>query len=76
MLYCSLVWLVLAVRVSPTHMFTTAKCAIMADLMDSPLNRYHISSDAGALSILGYQHHNLDEPSLIALNWFSADRTN
>ncbi|KAG7530406.1 hypothetical protein FFLO_05069 [Filobasidium floriforme] len=35
---------------------------------------YHISADAGALSILGYQHHNLDEPSLIALNWFSADR--
>jgi len=36
---------------------------------------YHISADAGALSILGYQHNNLEEPSLIALNWFSADRS-
>jgi hypothetical protein len=51
---------------------TTREQLVLTALLST---RYHISSDAGALAILGYQHNNLEEPSLIALNWFSQDRS-
>ncbi|KAL1407638.1 hypothetical protein Q8F55_007071 [Vanrija albida] len=35
---------------------------------------YHFSADPGGLAVLGYQHFNLNEPSLLGLNWYTEEQ--